>query len=98
VAQSENKEIFKPPHLLIKEQAGVASIPTEYRDDYLTFKNEILGIHAPKSDKHLLKKIEERYKNNQSYSALLLVIKWQNYNYQRRCHSDERYSITSVSQ
>jgi len=70
----ENKEIFQPPHLLIKEQVGMNSIPLEYRDDYLTFKDGIFGIHAPVSDKLFLKKIEERYKDNQSYSALLWLL------------------------
>lgn len=72
--RGENRKIFQPPHLLIKEQSGVNSIPIEYRDDYLTFKNEIFGIYAPESDKYLLKKIEERYKNNQYYSALLWLL------------------------
>lgn len=72
--RDENKEIFQPPHLLIKEQVGMNSIPLEYRDDYLTFKDGIFGIHAPVSDKLFLKKIEERYKNNQSYSALLWLL------------------------
>lgn len=70
----ENKEIFQPPHLLIKEQAGISSIPIEYSEEYLTFRNEIIGIHTSQSDKHLLRKIEKRYKNNQSYSALLWLL------------------------
>lgn len=69
-----NKKVFEPPHLLIKEQSGVSSIPIEFRDDYLTFRNEIIGIHAPDSDKEILRKIEKRYKNNASYSALLWLL------------------------
>lgn len=69
-----NKEIFQPPHLLIKEQAGIHSIPIEYREDYLTFKDSVIGIHAPDSDKYLLKRIEKRFKNNASYSALLWLL------------------------
>lgn len=73
-ASKTNKEIFQPPHLLFKEQSGRASIPIEFREDYLTFRNEIIGIHAPSSDADLLKRIEERYKNNSSYSALLWLL------------------------
>lgn len=69
-----NKEIFQPPHLLIKEQSGTASIPIEYRDDYLTFRNEIIGISAPDKDSKLLKEIAKRIKNNVSYSALLWLL------------------------
>lgn len=70
----DNKEIFKPPHLLIKEQTGVNSIPIEYREDYLTFKNEIIGIHAPEKDQKQLKKIESRFKGSKLYSALLWLL------------------------
>ena len=70
----DNKEIFKPPHLLIKEQTGINSIPIEYREDYLTFKNEIIGIHAPEKDKELPKNIEDRYKGSKVYSALLWLL------------------------
>jgi hypothetical protein len=62
-----NKEIFKPPHLLIKEQAGKNSIPVEFRNDYLSFKHEIIGIYAPKRDVRELKDIERRIKNNKTY-------------------------------
>lgn len=67
----KNRSIFHPPHLLIKEQAGTHSIPIEYREDYLTFKDSVIGIHAPEPDKCLLKHIEKRFKNNSNYTALL---------------------------
>ncbi len=70
----DNKEIFQPPHLLIKEQAGIHSIPIEYNEEYLTFKDSIIGVHAPGRDKHLLERIEKRFKNDQSYSALLWLL------------------------
>ncbi|MFA6150519.1 MAG: N-6 DNA methylase [Chitinophagaceae bacterium] len=73
-ASKKNKEIFQPPHLLIKEQSGVQSIPIEFRSDYLTFRNEIIGIHSPEEDTELLQRIEKRYKNNPSYSALLWLL------------------------
>jgi hypothetical protein len=72
--REKNKEIFQPPHLLIKEQSGTASIPIEYRDDYLTFKNEIIGISCPLSDAKDLKEIETRLKGNTYYSALLWLL------------------------
>jgi type I restriction-modification system DNA methylase subunit len=73
-AAKKNKAIFQPPHLLIKEQSGSASIPIEYRDDYVTFRNEIIGISCPPADQSLLKTIEERIKGNSSYSALLWLL------------------------
>lgn len=73
-SRRKNKEIFQPPHLLIKEQSGIASIPIEFRDDYLTFRNEIIGISAPKKDSKLLQEIAARIKGNVSYSALLWLL------------------------
>lgn len=69
-----SKEIFQPPHLLIKEQAGTSSIPIEFRDDYLTFKNEIIGISSPEKDSKILQEIASRIKDNASYSALLWLL------------------------
>lgn len=51
------KELFSPPHLLIKKQLGKTKIISEYRTDYLTFKNDTIGIHAPKNDENDLYKL-----------------------------------------
>ena len=44
---SKNKEIFAPPHLLIKENVTGKSIPVVYSERYLTFKDQIFGVHSP---------------------------------------------------
>lgn len=62
-----NKEIFKAPHLLIKEVVSESSIPITYREDDLSFKHRIIGIYSPEEQKNELKKIEERIKNNRLY-------------------------------
>ena len=46
----KNKEIFQPPHLLIKESVTGKLIPSVYSDQYLTFKDKIFGIHSPIDD------------------------------------------------
>lgn len=69
-----SKEVFYPPHILIKEQSGTESIPIEFRNDYLTFRNEIIGISAPEKDADLLQEIVKRLKGNTSYSALLWLL------------------------
>ena len=46
----KNKEIFEPPHLLIKKSVKGKKIPVELSNEYLTFDNHIYGIHAPKAD------------------------------------------------
>ncbi|AXX93615.1 hypothetical protein CPU12_10940 [Malaciobacter molluscorum LMG 25693] len=60
------KELFTPPHLLIKKQLGRTKIISELRKDYLTFKNDTIGIHAPKkdeSDLHELSNILSTFSN-----------------------------------
>lgn len=56
-SSKKNKEIFQPPHLLIKESVTGKSIPVFFSDKYLTFKDQILGVHAPKNQSNKLKEI-----------------------------------------
>jgi len=60
----KNKDVFKPPHLLIKEKLNDTNIICEFRDDYLVFTHDTIGIHSPQSDKEKLKKIERNLKIN----------------------------------
>lgn len=58
------QELYKPPHLLIREHE---SLPFTYREDYLTFKHEIVSISCPKGAAGELKAIEtylRRYRSN----------------------------------
>jgi len=47
-------EIYQPPHILIKINLGEEGLPIHYSNKYLAFKSNIIGIHAPKKDEHLL--------------------------------------------
>lgn len=68
-----NKKIFKAPHILIKESIGFGSIPVEYVNKYLTFRNEIIGIHCPDKDITELLKIKQRIHQNQMYRFYLIT-------------------------
>jgi hypothetical protein len=70
----KNKDIFKAPHVLIKESIGLDSVPIDFVDEYLTFRNEIVGIHAPDSDIASLIKIRDTISNNQLFRFFLLTI------------------------
>jgi type I restriction-modification system DNA methylase subunit len=63
---SNSKNIFSPPHLLIKKTIGKKCIPMELRDDYLTFRNEVVGIHCPLEEREKLQCIEQQLKRNNS--------------------------------
>jgi methylase of polypeptide subunit release factors len=59
-----NEAYFQPPHLLIKKTIGKKAIPVEFRNDYLTFRNEILGIHCPENEVSELFALAETFKRN----------------------------------
>lgn len=64
--RERNKDIYKPPHLLIKKQISESKILSEYRDDYLTFKNTVFGIHAPEKEVTELKRLNNYLYENSS--------------------------------
>lgn len=57
-------KIYKPPHLLIKENIGVKKLSVFLSDEYLVFMANIIGIHAPEKDRGELQKVESYFKNN----------------------------------
>ena len=56
-----NPKIFSAPHLLIKENIGKTKIPTFFSDDYLTFKDKIVGIAVPINDRNKLIEFNENF-------------------------------------
>ena len=45
------KELYSPPHLLIRKVLGKEKLITQYVDRYLTFVSDIFSIHTPSRDK-----------------------------------------------
>lgn len=58
------EELFTPPHLLIKENMGRKKIPTYLSDEYLTFKDSIVGISVPGDDRDKLSSLESAFEKN----------------------------------
>lgn len=58
-----NKLIFTPPHLLIRAHIGNKQLIAHLSDEYLVFRNKVIGVHAPQKDRDQLLKIE-RYFND----------------------------------
>ena len=67
------KTIFKPPLLLIKKNIGKRSIPVVLYNESITYKNEIIGIHAPIEDLNSLKALEGSLLNNKVYRFYLAL-------------------------
>lgn len=68
------KELFEAPHLLLKKTIGKNGIiPIELRNDYLTFRNEIIGIHCPKDELKDLEYFESFLRNNNNLLRSLII-------------------------
>lgn len=70
--RTKTKAIFKPPHILIKENLGQERIPMVFSEEYLCFKHRIVGIHAPINNKeeiyYLFKSLEKKYTLNRVFT------------------------------
>jgi len=75
-SRKKNKAIFEPPHILIKESVTGKKIPVHFSNDYLTFKDKIIGIHAPEQDRSTLEKLEE-YINQECNVSLMWLLSGQ---------------------
>ncbi len=62
-ANPRDKKLYLNPHLLIRQNLGQTKIPTYFSDEYLCFKEQIIGIHAP-NDKEALLKIQKIFDEN----------------------------------
>lgn len=59
--RSRNELIYTPPHLLIRAHIGKKKLIAHLSDEYLVFRNKIIGVHAPKEDRGLLVEIEKYF-------------------------------------
>lgn len=73
IEATRKKNIFTPPLLLIKRSIGKETIPVYYSENYLTYRNEIVGVACPEEDKESLLKLKERIFKNQLYRFYLIV-------------------------
>jgi len=62
--RKRKEQIFSPPLILLKEVVGKKRLLIEYSEEYITFKNSIIGLHAPVEDEHVLKKVYKHLKDN----------------------------------
>lgn len=67
------EEIFKPPHLLIKENIGDSKIPIFFSNKYLTFRDKVVGISSPKKDYLELEDLYNTFKKNNDLFRLFIA-------------------------
>ncbi len=69
------ERIFLAPHILIKKNIGEGSLLLQYIDFDITFKNEIIGIHAPLNEKKELQNLYDSLVNSTDLSRFLITCK-----------------------
>ncbi|MBN2778272.1 MAG: N-6 DNA methylase [Bacteroidales bacterium] len=68
------KELYTPPHLLIRKVLGKSNLITQYTDDYLTFLSDIYSIHAPKNQREELIKLGNYLKDNDYILRFFILV------------------------
>jgi hypothetical protein len=58
------KELYTPPHLLIRKILGKKKLISEYTNKYMTFLSDIYSIHAPEEQKKELIELGNYLKEN----------------------------------
>jgi len=59
-----NQLIYTPPHILIRANIGKDGLIAYLSDEYLVFRNKIIGIHAPEKQRSELEELLQYLKNN----------------------------------
>lgn len=68
-----SQELFTPPHILIKENIGERKIPMYFSNNYLTHKDKIVGISAPKKDRNELETLFNYLQKRNDLFRLLIA-------------------------
>lgn len=58
--RTKSKKIYAPPHILIKKNLGEGNLPILFSEEYLCFKDSIVGIYSPQEDIKILTNVYER--------------------------------------
>ena len=69
------QSLYEPPHLLVKRTIGKNAIPVVLSDEYLTFKEGIIGIHSPKSDRQELQRMADYLTENNALLRFLIILR-----------------------
>jgi len=67
------EELYKPPHILIREVIGKHKIPMELCSQYLTFRSGIIGIHAPQKAVYELENLYAYLKSNNELLRFYII-------------------------
>ncbi len=67
--------LYEPPHLLVKRTIGKNAIPVALSDEYLTFKEGVIGIHSPENDRQELQRMADYLTMNNALLRFLIILR-----------------------
>ncbi|MBK7809464.1 MAG: N-6 DNA methylase [Saprospiraceae bacterium] len=67
-----DKKIYKPPHILIKENIGFKRLTVTLLEEYMVFSSNIIGIHAPTNELNELKQLNHYFILNNDLLRFLI--------------------------
>ena len=67
------KDLYEPPHLLIKRSIGKQRFPMRLCNEYVTFKEGIIGIHCPINEIEDLKNLEKYIRAHNDLLRLMII-------------------------
>jgi hypothetical protein len=70
----KTKEIYSPPHLLIKENIGKELLSVYLSKEYLVFRANIIGINCPPDQIDQLQNIAEYFKLNNNFLRFFIRV------------------------
>jgi type I restriction-modification system DNA methylase subunit len=68
-----DKELYQPPHLIIKRSIGKHRFPMRLSHDYITFREGILGIHCPQESIVELNELQNFIISNNDWLRLMII-------------------------
>lgn len=69
-----NRLIYSPPHILIRANIGEKKLIVHLSNEYLVFRNKIIGIHAPKEQKGELETLFLYLKKNSDILRFFILV------------------------
>jgi methylase of polypeptide subunit release factors len=69
-----NKLIYTPPHILIRANIGENNLIVHLSDEYLVFRNKVIGIHAPKEQREVLNDLVQYLQKNGDILRFFILV------------------------
>ena len=69
--RTKKREMFQPPHALIRETATKGRLSAAFSDEELVFTKQVFGVHAPRCSEDELRQLVDRLVDGDLYAMFL---------------------------